>query len=1192
MLMRCAVLALCCLLSLHLPHISGTYREEGCSCNGRSEQCSFDEALYRQTGNGYYCLNCKDNTDGQWCERCKAGFYHLRQEDTCLPCSCSITGSVNTQCDKNGQCTCKPGTTGEKCDRCLPGYHLQTNAECTRNSNSADNSGLTRCDCDVAGTAGRCDPSTGHCTCKEFVAGDRCDKCKPDYYNLEAGNPSGCTKCFCFGHSANCVSADGYSIHTIHTSFDKDSEGWKAVKLDGTPVNPKWSSQFKDIYVNTRTVSPVYFVAPANFIRNQHLSYGQNLTFSLRIDRGRRQPSPEDIVLEGAGMKVSTSLVPLRTVVPCGISQNYVLRLDEHPSSKWRPQLSNFEFRRLLHNLTSIKIRATYGNHSTGYLHNVTLVSARPVSGAPASWVEICTCPPAYQGQFCEKCAVGYKRESPHLGSFSTCVPCDCKGGPCDQETGDCYSGDQTPEEECADCPLGSYNDINDPRNCRPCPCPTNYGCSVMPETEEVVCNKCPGATTGIRCHLCATGYYGDPLGESGQVRPCKPCQCNKNVKPKEPGHCDHLTGECLKCMYNTEGSHCERCKEGYYGNALATNTMEKCQACKCNPVGSLFKQCGRDGQCACKSGFQGLFCEQPLCPDCYRQVTRKVEQHLQRLNDLENVLARIETGEFTSLPDSELQGRIREADLIISNTLKDARAAKTIDQSLQNHITNIKNDQSAQTDRLKQIKTTADQADSLAGQYNDRLQYTRGQIQETRAKLRQARMELDKVVVPVFDLPTDTNALMVMAQQAVNLANKHKQTADEIDTLAKSAKSSSGEAFQLLQSSLLGQSELTSAIQDLGRRYDRSKTDASKLGLGANRANSEADKASQEARRILTDIANLPKVNIKPTETQVGTLKFEADGLGKKVDGVLAQLSEVQANTQNVKDNIQNLFKKEKQDGQVAGQLQARVENAKTRAEDALKLGTSTMNDVDGILKAFQDFNQKVYESKADAENAMAKIPIIERTIRGANDQIDQAEMALGNAIKDAKTARETSENAKSIAANADLEATRLSDDLKNSLEGALRLKADIARLEPVMAAAEMELLKKESEARRDKAKVQEVSDDATRATAYAKATGDDVQDTMTLINRLLNQLDNPGSMDDEQLTSLEESVKRTRTQINSHIRQQMTQLSDIWQRQNERIFNLDQSIDNILVDIKNLEQIRDSLPMGCYNTQAIESP
>jgi Laminin EGF domain len=34
--------------------------------------------------------------------------------------------------------------------------------------------------------------------------------------------------------------------------------------------------------------------------------------------------------------------------------------------------------------------------------------------------------------------------------------------------------------------------------------------------------------------------------------------------------YCNRTTGECLKCIFNTAGSRCERCLPSYYGDALA----------------------------------------------------------------------------------------------------------------------------------------------------------------------------------------------------------------------------------------------------------------------------------------------------------------------------------------------------------------------------------------------------------------------------------------------------------------------------------------------------------------------------------------------------------------------------------------------------------------------------------------------
>lgn len=74
----------------------------------------------------------------------------------------------------------------------------------------------------------------------------------------------------------------------------------------------------------TRCFSPT-----APYLGNQVLSYGQNFSFSLRLDRGVRHPSTNDVVLEGGGLRAAASLGDLRSIVPCGQKINYTFR-SEH----------------------------------------------------------------------------------------------------------------------------------------------------------------------------------------------------------------------------------------------------------------------------------------------------------------------------------------------------------------------------------------------------------------------------------------------------------------------------------------------------------------------------------------------------------------------------------------------------------------------------------------------------------------------------------------------------------------------------------------------------------------------------------------------------------------------------------------------------------------------------------------------
>lgn len=82
----------------------------------------------------------------------------------------------------------------------------------------------------------------------------------------------------------------------------------------------------------------------------------------------------------------------------------------------------------------------------------------------------------------------------------------------------------------------------------------------------------------GKRCELCDDGFFRDPLGQSGPGRTCRACKCSDNIDPNAVGNCDRETGECLKCIYNTDGFFCDRCKDGFYGNALASSPADKCK--------------------------------------------------------------------------------------------------------------------------------------------------------------------------------------------------------------------------------------------------------------------------------------------------------------------------------------------------------------------------------------------------------------------------------------------------------------------------------------------------------------------------------------------------------------------------------------------------------------------------------------
>ncbi|KFO99072.1 Laminin subunit gamma-3, partial [Calypte anna] len=589
-----------------------------CNCSGRSEECFYDRELYRRTGHGGHCQNCRDNTAGPHCERCRQNHYRWDPRAACQPCHCHPaglvgvpTGSLQPQCDNSGTCLCKANVTGWKCERCKDGYH------------SLSEGGCRPCTCDPMGSVGTCDPNTGHCTCKERVEGHLCNRCQPGWFNLQPHNPAGCTSCFCYGHSTACRAADGYEVTHISSDFSQGLEGWAAAAPGTGDLPLHWTDG--EIIIEWDGEEMVEFLAPEKFLQNQRLSYGQLLTLLLGMEGNGMEMDTwvpllqVQLVLEGEGMEITMSSSERQ---PQHGKLAVTFRLHEAEEGA-EPLLSAFSFQRLLSNLTSLRLRLSRGPVPGRLsLSEVQLTSARPGMGLQASWVEDCTCPLGYTGQFCQSCSPGFRREIPLGSPFVSCVPCTCnQHGDCHPLTGLCRCLHNTEGPSCERCSPGFYGNpfTGGFDDCKPCPCPGRSPCTQMPGSGEVVCTHCPPGQRGKRCELCDDGFFGDPLGQRGPVRPCVPCQCHGNVDLNAVGNCDPVSGCCLRCLHNTMGEHCERCGPGFYGDALAPDPAGKCAACDCHPNGSVPGLEGCDpstGQCHCLPHVMGRTCG--LCQPGY----------------------------------------------------------------------------------------------------------------------------------------------------------------------------------------------------------------------------------------------------------------------------------------------------------------------------------------------------------------------------------------------------------------------------------------------------------------------------------------------------------------------------------------------------------------------------------------------
>lgn len=248
---------------------------------------------------------------------------------------------------------------------------------------------------------------------------------------MEAKNPDGCTPCFCFGNAQSCASSQkwlyqlevgDYSTWTAVTLqigsngfLNRVSDDIKPTKWDETEVEidlpPLLSTDPQKERIS------YYFKASKEFLGKQIFSYGGLIRYKISqsSDDGTASfPSMPDLIIRGMNMtfayyhesRPSSPSKPHDMDIEL-VEGNFKDIQDSLPVT--RPRLMT-----LLFNLEAIYIRASYFNSvSKAFMQSFTMDSASDIevaNGQLANRIEVCTCPPNYQGTSCEECASGYYR--------------------------------------------------------------------------------------------------------------------------------------------------------------------------------------------------------------------------------------------------------------------------------------------------------------------------------------------------------------------------------------------------------------------------------------------------------------------------------------------------------------------------------------------------------------------------------------------------------------------------------------------------------------------------------------------------------------------------------------------------------------------------------------------------------------
>ncbi|CAL8347605.1 unnamed protein product [Merluccius merluccius] len=1104
----------------HPQHRSG----QRCDCNRKSHYCVAD-------AEGMRCLDCRGNTAGRRCERCEDGFHRWTSGLPCRPCQCSPSGSVTSKCDSRGRCSCKDGVTGDKCDRCANGAPLGPNG------------------------------------CTEAVLRDE---------------PVGrSTSCFCYGHASSCAVAQGYAVHPIDSKFTDGPEGWQVSMGRGvmtSQVQFRWVQSHEDLEVISQNSLPVYLNAPARYLGNQVLSYGQNLSFSLRLDRGVRHPSTSDVVLEGSGLRVGAALGELRSIIPCGQKIPFSFRLDERPGSRWRPQLSPLQFQALLHNLTAVKIRTTFGEDGRGYLDNVSLMSAQRGSGRPAPWVQSCVCEAGYQGPHCDRCAPGFKRRSPADRAYSACVPCDCKAGSCDPDTGDCVSADETPRRQ--KCLSGYYSDPSKPLSCVRCPCPGGASCALLPGSLQVQCDLCPPGVTGSHCQLCQEGFYGDPLGERGPQRPCVPCVCVGRGDAEAGVNCDPFSGECLKCVNNSRDGQREACLEGFYRNRLT----DTCDACACDLIGSASSLCGKEGQCTCRDGYQGRRCHRSTCPSCFQPITAQVKDYAAKLRELERLFSDLGGGSGTT-SSTQVDRTLQAANQLVTELQETADRLKASERGLQQRLTVISDQQLAESQDVQSLAQAAERLGREQASYRTTSGDVQTLIDQMKRTLGEAKAKIQAADLPQGDeaQAVSNNLFSTLITKATELAERHLGKAEQVEQSAGDALKDSEKSLGLMRSLMSRENTVKELLGDLNTMYDQASGQVKAMESQASGLSGQAGAESKRAGDMLKQIGGMERGIAAPL--QGDELASRLASLEDQVSENLSAYRALQEDVGKDKVLVEGLLDRGNVAQQVYDGLLVRVDAAKADTEDALSGITGNMKGMEDTLASLRGFDERIAGSKALADAAIGRLPSINGTIQQAARSNGQTLGLLGAVADDYSDALATVGELQAEAAGLEGRVRSLGPSA-GLLTGATQLRKDLGAMEKRAGALQGTLAGELTDARTLQMDAQQAVSDAEDAQDKAMDTRDAVATTLQKVNDLLNAIGQTGGVDEQRVAQLEASLADARNHVDQNLKPRLQDMEALEAAQRRLLGSLNTDIDNVLDDITNLEDILRSVPNVCINT------
>ncbi|XP_067453634.1 laminin subunit alpha-3 [Thunnus thynnus] len=457
----------------------------------------------------------------------------------------------------------------------------------------------------------------------------------------------------------------------------------------------------------------------------------------------------------------------------------------------------------------------------------------------------------------------------------------------------------------------------------------------------------------GVIGQKCGSGFYRQWTGsDRGQ---CVPCSCNGLSN-----ECDEHTGICVNCQLGTTGDHCERCKEGYYGNAFNRG----CQACPCPSVWNNFALACMDIgsgaiECLCKPNYSGTRCER--CASGYYGNPLVYGGNCKPCNCWDGTLNICDslTGECITSGDSSCGDHGYECDSCTHALLVDLERMNDVLARLKRQLQNI-NHGSDSLLKLNNLEANISKTKILVGTYSTAVKHLDPKLVQLEADVNAVGVDLSQLINETLKTSSDLEIVV----QSVNARNlKAEDLLSEVEALLTTIQDLIKKPTTVKPGDSVSESDKVRRME----KAQRIVREMRERGCAAQRDKAGSEQA--EAHKLL-DLINM---TIHMATNQAVLNQTAASLMAS--DSSLRDLAELMSHAEDAVNRTQDLNLKSGTTLQHLQHLQAQVEKENSTLPPVTEMTRDLLKNITDIFLMLEEIKLEFENHAAQLDGAKPKL-------------------------------------------------------------------------------------------------------------------------------------------------------------------------------------------------------------------------